>query len=199
MNISVKFLFIMMMLCFLPSQGYGQSCEDLLEELEEELEPGDGDGEGDGAAREVFERPVYSVIEAGLGGGYFDDPGFESVSYNFFVAGLWEVWRYGAVRLGGEFISDLSQSFIADVTVGFRVYPYTFGTTPYAGIAAGYGYSQPGDDSGWGIHASAEAGVFIIQGPDLRLDFSVGALFQQSGGVAGGNLQGFMVRIGFVL
>lgn len=198
MKMRTVWLMLMLMLCSIRS-GYCQGCMDILEDVEAEELPGDGQNGGNGAVpEEVFEREIHTVVIGGLGGGYIDHPDFQTVSYNFFISGLWEVWKYGAVRVGGEFVTDLEESFVADLVAGINVYPYPFGTTPFAGFGVGYGYGQAAGQTGWGLHASADIGVFVIQGPNLQLSFSAGAFYQRS--LVGGEYPvGFILRIGFII
>ncbi|MFP4013511.1 MAG: hypothetical protein ACLFVQ_05445 [Chitinispirillaceae bacterium] len=198
MNMRIVWLLFLLTVCCVRS-GFSQGCQDILEDIEAEEWQGDGgNGENGAVPDEAFEREIHRVFIAGLGGGYIDHPDFERVSYNFYLSALWEVWRYGAVRVGGEFVSDLEESFVGDIVAGVNVYPFAFGTTPFVGFGVGYGYGQAADQTGWGLHASADIGVFVIQGPNLQLAFSAGAFYQRS--LVGGEYPvGVILRLGFII
>jgi hypothetical protein len=116
---------------------------------------------------------VHTITLMGIGSGYAAHPDFRKVPLDFYIAHLWEVWRYGAFRLGGEYLTDLNDASIADIAVGFTTYPFTYGTTPYIGIEAGYGYGQITSDSDFGFTITAETGAFAIRVSNLLLAISV--------------------------
>jgi hypothetical protein len=115
---------------------------------------------------------VHTITLMGIGSGYAAHPDFRKVPLDFYIAHLWEVWKYGAIRLGGEYLTDLNNASIADMTIGFNTYLFAYGTTPYIGIEAGFGYGQIPTDSDFGFAMTAETGVFAIRVSNLMLAIS---------------------------
>lgn len=147
---------------------------------------------------EFTKPPIHKIFLAGTGGGYFDNPGYKSFTVTFFLAHLWEVWKYGSVRAAAEVYTIFGDALSADVTAGFDVYPFQYGTTPYLGLETGYGYGQVDGQSDYGFNVSAEIGAFAIKISDALLAVSVrGSLMQSI--LTKRHSSGFSFRIGFLL
>lgn len=140
---------------------------------------------------------IQTIFLAGTGGGYFENPGYKTFTVTFFLAHLWEVWKYGAIRAAGEVCTIFGDALSAHITAGFNVYPFQYGTTPYLGFEAGYGYGQVEGLSDYGFNASAEIGAFAIKISDALLAVSVRGSLMKSR-LADEYQTGFCIRFGFL-
>ncbi len=196
----MRILLIVMICCCRPLYS---GCIGILDTIEvEEAQAGrngtDHGAGGEGVSGEFTEHEIHTIILAGLGGGYFDNPGYKTYTFTFFLANLWEVWKYGAIRAAGEVYIVFGDAVSADISAGFNVYPFQYGTTPYAGIEAGYGYGQVEGKSDYGFNVSGEIGVFAIKISDALLAASVRISLMQST-LSGAYPLGYSVRFGFLL
>jgi hypothetical protein len=193
-------LIVLITVLFICQSLYG-GCTEILDTIEVEEGEGGRNGEGDGDGgipKELIKHQVHTIFQAGIGGGYFGNPGYDRFTFTLFLAHLWEVWNYGAIRAAGEVLTVFGDALTADVTAGFNVYPFQYGTTPYLGIEAGYGYGQIEGVSDYGFYTSGEVGVFAIKVSDFLLAASARFTLRQSS-LAGKYPLGLSIRFGVLL
>jgi hypothetical protein len=198
-KLQIKKLLVFATVCCAYSFGYS-GCTEVFDTIGIEPEaPGDGIAVSDGKRQDMkVEHEIHKITFAGVGIGYVDNEGFKDISYNFFLSRLWEVWRYGAIRAAGELITDLNDAVIADITLGVNVYPFQYGTTPYAGIEIGYGFGNIESGTNFGIYGSGEIGVFAIKISSLMLASSA-RIFLMRSSLSGEYPIGFIFRVGLLL
>ncbi|MBN1603257.1 MAG: hypothetical protein JW915_16730 [Chitinispirillaceae bacterium] len=195
----MRILLIVICLC----RPIYSGCIEILDTIEveeaETVRNGTDDGSGDGGiSEELTGHKVHTIILAGLGAGYFDNPGYKTFTFTFFLANLWEVWKYGAIRAAGEVYIASGDALSGDISAGFNVYPFQYGTTPYMGIETGYGYGQVEGESDYGFNISGEIGVFAIKVSKALLAASVRISLMQST-LSGEYPLGYSIRFGILL
>jgi hypothetical protein len=120
-----------------------------------------------------FKHQVNQIWVTSIGIGYSPHPSINPVSYEFFVGSMWEIIQHGAISTVGTIAADFDSSITGTLTAGFDLYPFPYGTTPFAGIELGFGYVQTSDGSGFGAAGALKAGVFAVRISDLLLTFSL--------------------------
>ncbi len=175
------------------SQLVAGSCMELIDTITVQ-ESSEENGQ-DGAEQEItFEHDISTISLAGVGFGFLDYPGFPQVSYELYLSRLWEIWSYGALRAGADLITDFDQALLFNVSAGLDLYPFRFGTTPYAGAEAGAAYIQSPAQTEWSLFFALEAGVFAITISDFMLALSARGFLLSN---VSANSTGAVLRIGF--